>query len=59
MFSLVRTAFGQRRKMVRRSLDGRVTAAQFERAAVAPDARPEQLDIEAWGRLADAVSADS
>jgi 16S rRNA (adenine1518-N6/adenine1519-N6)-dimethyltransferase len=57
MFSLVRTAFGKRRKMVRRSLDGRVTAEQFEQAGVAPDARPEQLDVEAWGRLADAVAA--
>jgi 16S rRNA (adenine1518-N6/adenine1519-N6)-dimethyltransferase len=57
LFSLVRTAFGQRRKMLRRSLDGLVTAGQFARAAVAPDARPEQLDIEAWGRLAEALAA--
>jgi 16S rRNA (adenine1518-N6/adenine1519-N6)-dimethyltransferase len=52
---LVRRAFGNRRKMLRRSLDGRVDAAQFAAAAVAPDARPEQLDIAAWGRLAKAV----
>jgi len=57
LFSLVRAAFGQRRKMLRRSLDGRVTAAQFEQAEVASDDRPEQLDVEAWGRLADAVAA--
>lgn len=57
MFSLVRTAFGKRRKMLRRSLEGHVTAAQFEQAGVAPDDRPEQLDVEAWGRLADAIAA--
>lgn len=59
LFRLVRTAFGQRRKMLRRSLDGVVTAAQFEAAEVAPSARPEELDIFAWGRLADAVAAPS
>jgi 16S rRNA (adenine1518-N6/adenine1519-N6)-dimethyltransferase len=53
---LVRQAFGTRRKMLRRSLDGRVTDAQFAAAGVAPDARPEQLDVEAWGRLAEAVA---
>jgi 16S rRNA (adenine1518-N6/adenine1519-N6)-dimethyltransferase len=57
MFSLVRTAFGKRRKMLRRSLEGRVTSEQFEQAGVASDDRPEQLDVEAWGRLADAVAA--
>jgi 16S rRNA (adenine1518-N6/adenine1519-N6)-dimethyltransferase len=55
LFSLVRAAFGQRRKMLRRSLTGSVTPDAFERAGVRPDARPEELGIEAWGRLADAV----
>jgi 16S rRNA (adenine1518-N6/adenine1519-N6)-dimethyltransferase len=55
MFPLVRQAFGQRRKMLRRSLAGRVTAEQFERAGVGPEARPEELDVAAWGRLAQAV----
>jgi 16S rRNA (adenine1518-N6/adenine1519-N6)-dimethyltransferase len=59
LFSLVRTAFGQRRKMLRRSLDGRVTPDQFEKAAVASDARPEELDVEAWGRLTEAVTSTS
>jgi len=59
VFRLVRAAFGQRRKMVRRSLVSVVSAEQFERAGIAPESRPEQLDIEAWGRLADAVSARS
>jgi 16S rRNA (adenine1518-N6/adenine1519-N6)-dimethyltransferase len=57
LFGLVRTAFGHRRKMLRRSLDGVVSAAQFAAADVAPSARPEELDIAAWGRLADAVGA--
>jgi 16S rRNA (adenine1518-N6/adenine1519-N6)-dimethyltransferase len=55
LFALVRAAFGQRRKMLRRSLVAHVPPPAFERAGVAPDARPEQLGIDAWGRLADAV----
>lgn len=57
LFALVRAAFGQRRKMLRRSLGDRVTAEQFEAAAIRPDARPEQLGIDDWCRLAEAVSA--
>jgi 16S rRNA (adenine1518-N6/adenine1519-N6)-dimethyltransferase len=56
LFSLVRTAFGQRRKMLRRSLAERVTPAQFAVAAISPEARPEQLDVDAWCRLTEAVS---
>jgi len=56
LFSLVRAAFGQRRKMLRRSLADRVTDAQFVAAGVDPTDRPERLDIAAWGRLADAVT---
>ena len=55
LVALVRQAFGNRRKMLRRSLDGRVTEAQFTAAGIASDARPEQLDVAAWGRLAEAV----
>jgi 16S rRNA (adenine1518-N6/adenine1519-N6)-dimethyltransferase len=55
LVDLVRQAFGNRRKMLRRSLEGRVTEAQFAAAGVASDTRPEQLDIEAWGRLTEAV----
>jgi 16S rRNA (adenine1518-N6/adenine1519-N6)-dimethyltransferase len=54
LFSLVRIAFGQRRKMLRRSLAGLVSAEAFTRAGIAPDARPQELAIEEWGRLADA-----
>ena len=57
LFPLVRAGFGQRRKMLRRSLDGVVTPEQFAAADVAPTARPEELDVVAWCRLADAVAA--
>jgi len=55
LFSVVRTAFGQRRKMLRRSLAARTSDAIFEDAAVSPEARPEDLDVEQWGRLATAI----
>ncbi len=56
---LVETAFGQRRKMLRRSLAGLVDEAAFLRAGVEPTERPEQLGVEAWGRLADALAASN
>src|SRR5207302_3172311 len=52
LFELVRVALRHRRKMLPRSLDGAVDAAAFECAGVRPDARPEELDVTAWGRLA-------
>lgn len=52
LFHLVRTAFGQRRKMMRRSLAGTVEPATFDRAGIDPQRRPEQLDVVEWGRLA-------
>lgn len=61
LFSLVRTAFGQRRKMLRRSLSGvadtDVLADVFAAADVSPEERPEQLGLDAWVRLTDAASA--
>ena len=57
LFTLVRTAFGQRRKMLRRSLADTVDPAVFEAAGVSPEARPEQLAIGDWVRLADAHGA--
>ncbi len=54
LFALVRAGFGQRRKMLRRSLSGLVDPADFERAGVAPESRAEDLDVMAWGRLAGA-----
>lgn len=57
LFALVRQAFGQRRKMLRRSLHGVVSAEQFAVAGVDPQDRPEQLDLDAWCRLTQAVDA--
>ena len=57
LFPLVRTAFGQRRKMLRRSLADVVSATVFEAAAVSPAARPEELGLDAWCRLTDALAA--
>ncbi len=54
LFMLVRTGFGQRRKMLRRSLAGVVDPETFEAAGIAPTARPEELDVDAWCRLTDA-----
>src|SRR4051794_1677213 len=52
LFELVRAGFATRRKMLRRSLAGLVEPAAFEAAGVAPQARAEELDVAAWGRLA-------
>lgn len=54
MFALVRTAFGQRRKMLRRSLAGTVDPEVFGAAGIDPQRRPEELDVVEWGRLAQA-----
>ena len=52
LFALVAAGFGQRRKMLRRSLAGMVGADCFVAAEVRPDARAEELDVGAWARLA-------
>ena len=54
MFRLVRTAFGQRRKMLRRSLADVVASATFDAAGIDPPRRPEELDVMEWGRLTNA-----
>ena len=51
LFPLVRAGFGQRRKMLRGALRGLVTDDVFTCAGVRPEARAEELDVEAWGRL--------
>ncbi len=53
--AVVDRAFGQRRKMLRRSLGELLDADAIAAAGVDPTARPEQLDLAAWGRLATAV----
>jgi 16S rRNA (adenine1518-N6/adenine1519-N6)-dimethyltransferase len=52
LFTLVKAGFGQRRKMLRRSLADLVDADAFARAGIAPDARAEDLSVVEWGRLA-------
>lgn len=58
VFAVVDAAFAQRRKMLRSALAGLAgSSAQAERALVAagvrPDVRGEQLDIEAFARIAE------
>lgn len=57
LFALVRTAFGQRRKMLRRSLAGIVDTDDFDRAGISPTARPEELGVHDWGRLVVAIGS--
>ena len=57
LFQLVRTAFGQRRKMLRRSLHDVVAQGVFDAAAIDSERRPEELDVYEWGRLAAAWRA--
>ena len=52
IFALVKAAFGQRRKMLRRSLATMITPEAFVAAGVEPTQRPEELDVAAFGRLA-------
>jgi len=53
VFRLVDAGFGQRRKMLRRSLAGLLSVEDLEAADVAPQARAEELDLAAWSRLAE------
>jgi 16S rRNA (adenine1518-N6/adenine1519-N6)-dimethyltransferase len=57
LFRLIETGFGHRRKMLRRSLAGVVEAACFESAGVADSARPEELTLDQWARLAQCASS--
>ena len=59
LFRLVAAGFGQRRKMLRRSLAGLVEPAAFEAAGVRPEARAEELSVEDWGRLAACATSSS
>ena len=52
LFHLVRTAFGQRRKMLRRSLADVVAPEVVNTAGIDSQRRPEELDVFEWGRLA-------
>ena len=52
IFRIVKLAFGQRRKMLRRSLAGVLSEEQIEAAGVAPTARPEEIDVAGFAQLA-------
>ena len=52
LYRLARKAFAQRRKMLRSSLRGVVEPAAFEAAGVDPSARPGELGVGDWSRLA-------
>jgi 16S rRNA (adenine1518-N6/adenine1519-N6)-dimethyltransferase len=54
---LVDAGFGQRRKMLRRSLAGLVGPEAFSAAGVRPEARAEELALADWARLARAVQS--
>ncbi|MDE3064535.1 MAG: 16S rRNA (adenine(1518)-N(6)/adenine(1519)-N(6))-dimethyltransferase RsmA [Acidobacteriota bacterium] len=54
LFEVIRTSFAHRRKMLRRSLAQWASEGVFERAGVDPTARPEELTIEQFARLAGA-----
>jgi 16S rRNA (adenine1518-N6/adenine1519-N6)-dimethyltransferase len=49
---LLRIAFNQRRKMLRKSLRGRVDEEAIKRANIAPTSRPEELNLSSWVALA-------
>lgn len=52
LVEVVRAGFGQRRKTLRRSLEGVVDPAAFAAAGIDDGERAERLDVTAWGRLA-------
>ena len=51
LFGVIRMAFGQRRKMLRRSLASWTTEGVFERSGVAETRRPEELTLEEFASL--------
>ena len=52
LFDVIRTGFAHRRKMLRRTLSAWATAEHFAAAGVDPTARPEELALEDFARLA-------
>ena len=57
LFDLVRAGFGQRRKTLRRALEGIVDEAHFARAGIDGMRRAEELDVLQWCALAQAVAS--
>jgi len=56
VFSLVRAGFGQRRKMLRRSLSGVATVDELVAAGIRPEQRAEEIGVDGWCRLARIVA---
>jgi 16S rRNA (adenine1518-N6/adenine1519-N6)-dimethyltransferase len=52
LVQVVQAGFAHRRKMLRGALANVVEPDAFARAAIAPDARAEELTVTDWGRLA-------
>lgn len=52
LFTLVEAGFAHRRKMLRGALAGLAGVDELVAAGIAPEARAEELDLAAWGRLA-------
>jgi 16S rRNA (adenine1518-N6/adenine1519-N6)-dimethyltransferase len=52
LFSLVQRAFNQRRKQLQKSLRAIVGNEDFVCAGVSPSARPQELNVIEWGKLA-------
>ncbi len=57
--AVVRKAFGQRRKMLRRSLAGVVEPSQMEEIDIDPTTRPEQIHPAKWADLARVATFDT
>lgn len=55
--TLVARAFEQRRKMVRSSLSAWATVLDWDRVGVAPTARPQELSVNQFMDMADALAA--
>jgi len=51
VFELIEAGYGQRRKMLRRSLAGQRTPEELEAAGIRPEARAEELTLADWLRL--------
>lgn len=58
LFGVVRAGFGQRRKMLRRSLRDLLGEAAIVESGVDPTARAEELGLDQWAALASRVVAD-
>lgn len=56
---VVKAGFGQRRKMLRRSLRGLATEEQLIAAGIDPTSRAEDVNLDLWCRLAEIVAATS